>query len=94
MRQILTYLELMFKTKTKHLDATSMKGQEDYTFMKDGAVLLTHFDATLKLLNKFSLKQMSQRDKIDCYFIDSDMVSLDVFENYLNSAKKGKMSLK
>ncbi len=54
--------------------------------------MLTSFDATRKLLNKF--QGQSLREKMDCFFIDSDMVPIMVHENYLNSVKKGKYDKK
>ncbi len=50
--------------------------------------MLTHFDATRKLLNRVSLNNMTLRDKLDCFFIDSDFVPIMVYENYLSSMKK------
>jgi hypothetical protein len=68
-----------------------MMGETD-RFSKDSAVMLTHFDATRKLLNRGELDQMKIRDRLDCYFIDSDMVPLMVHENYIASMKKDKLS--
>lgn len=56
--------------------------------------MLTHFDATRKLLNRLSLNNMTVRDKLDCFFIDSDLVPLMVHQNYLGSMKNGKLNSK
>lgn len=59
-------------------------------FTKDSAVLLTNFEATKKLLNR--PQSMPLRERMDCFFIDSDFVPIMVYENYLTSMKKGKLT--
>ena len=66
----------MFKTKTSELSITDI--ENTYKFSKDSGVMLTHFDATRKLLNRLSLNGMTIWDKMECFFIDSDMVPIMV----------------
>lgn len=93
MRQILNYLELAYKTKAAQLlevkDAAELN-----KFTKDSAVSLTNFEATRKLLTRFHGSGMPLRERMDCFFIDSDFVPIMVHENYLSSVKKGKMNRK
>lgn len=63
-------------------------------FTKDNAVMLTHYDATKSLLNRYQLNSMTLREKLDCYFIDSDFVPIMVHENYISSMKKTKLNKK
>ena len=56
--------------------------------------MLTHFEATRKLLNRISLNNMTIWDKMECFFIDSDMVPIMVHQNYLGSMKKDKLNKK
>jgi hypothetical protein len=40
--------------------------------------MLNHFDATRKLMNALQFKSMSLRERLDSFFIDSDMVPIMV----------------
>jgi replication factor C subunit 1 len=93
MRQILNYLELAYKTKATQLLEVKDAGELN-KFTKDSAVSLTNFEATRKLLTRFHGSGMPLRERMDCFFIDSDFVPIMVHENYLSSVKKGKMNRK
>jgi len=56
MRQILSYLEVIFKTVSKRitLDALSNKNKHS----KDSSVMINHFDAARKLLNRTEFSRM------------------------------------
>jgi hypothetical protein len=76
MRQILGYLEVIFKTVSPKitLDALSRRGQSS----KDATVMINHFDAAKKLLNRTEFIRMCINERTDCFFVDSDMVPLVV----------------
>ncbi len=76
MRQILSYLEVIFKTVTKKItiDSLSRKGNSS----KDSSVMINHLDASRKLLNRAEFNRMRIQERNDCFFVDSDMVPLMV----------------
>lgn len=50
MRQILSYLELMFKTVSKHITLNTLSNRSAHS--KDSSVTINHFDAARRLLNR------------------------------------------
>ncbi len=57
------------------------------SFNKDSSVMLSNFDAAVKLLNNSNSKKMSFRELLDLYFIDYDLIPLLIHENYLSAFK-------
>lgn len=48
MRQILNYLEIIFKTVSKRITIDALSNRNKHA--KDSSVMINHFDATRKLL--------------------------------------------
>lgn len=46
------------------------------------------FDSARKLLNR---NGMTIRERLDCFFVDSNLMPLMIQENYLSSVQKGKL---
>lgn len=84
-RQIISYVQLSFKT-VSHDFTLNMHLSDSKA--KDSSVMSNHFDAIRKLMNRSEFTKMSIRDRLDCFFIDSDKVPIMVHENYMNSVKK------
>eukprot|EP00405_Crypthecodinium_cohnii_P045267 CAMPEP_0206579160 /NCGR_PEP_ID=MMETSP0325_2-20121206/32390_1 /ASSEMBLY_ACC=CAM_ASM_000347 /TAXON_ID=2866 /ORGANISM="Crypthecodinium cohnii, Strain Seligo" /LENGTH=922 /DNA_ID=CAMNT_0054084931 /DNA_START=50 /DNA_END=2818 /DNA_ORIENTATION=+ len=55
---------------------------------KDQASMLGPFDAAKKLLNSSEASRLSLMDKMDMFFVDSQLVGLMVQENYLRTVDK------
>lgn len=84
----------MFKTKTKDITSAIMGDCNSHS--KDGAVMINHTDAAVTLMNKTTfksvIKPMTIRDRLDCFFVDSDLVPLLIHEHYLSSSTKTKLN--
>lgn len=50
MRQILTYLELIFKTVSPHITLSTLSNRSKHA--KDSSVMINHFAAARTLLNR------------------------------------------
>lgn len=86
MRQLLSYLQVVFRTVSKRItvDALSARSRS----AKDANVMINHFDAARKLLNRTEFSGMKIQQRTECFFVDSDIVPLMVHENLLTSASK------
>jgi len=90
MRQILTYLQVIFNTVSKRITYETLSNRGKHS--KDTSVMINHSEAALKLINREEFKRMKIQERIDCFFVDSDMVPLMVHESILLSAQKTKMN--
>lgn len=90
MRQILSYLELIFKTVSPKITLSALGNRSSHS--KDSAVMINHFDATRRLLNRSEFGGLSISQRTDLFFIDSDLVPIMVHENLLASSRKPKMN--
>jgi replication factor C subunit 1 len=52
------------------------------------SILMNHFEAARKLLNRGAFRGLKIRERVNLSFVDSDMVPLLCQENYLASASK------
>jgi hypothetical protein len=86
MRQILSYLQVIFRTVSRRItvDALSARSRS----AKDSSVMINHFDAARKLLNRAEFSGMKIQQRTECFFVDSDIVPIMVHENLLSSAAK------
>ncbi len=60
-RQILGYLELIGRNKGNINNKSMVDGSDCNNYCKDATVLMTHNDATRKLLNRGTLNSMNIR---------------------------------
>jgi hypothetical protein len=90
MRQILCYLELIFKTVSHRITMDTLTSRNQSA--KDATVMINHFDAVKRLLNRSEFNRMRIGERTDCFFVDSDMVPLMIQENLLSSARKTSLS--
>ena len=90
MRQILSYLQLTFQTVSKTITVNAIRDRKGHT--KDSSVMISHFEASRKLLNRSEFRGMKISERNDCFFVDSDLVPLMVEENLLASSCKNKMT--
>ena len=56
--------------------------------------MISNFDASAKLLDSYQLKGTTYKDKMDLFFIDTDMVPLLVYENYLTAIATDRYAVK
>lgn len=75
-RQILTYLEVIFKGGITHINADVIERRCGNT--KDNSLTMNHFEATKRLLSRTMFKDMTISQRVDLAFVDSDMVPLMV----------------
>jgi hypothetical protein len=77
---------VIFKTVSRKItvDALSSRSRS----AKDASVMINHFEATRRLMNRpeFSSMRIAQRN--DLFFVDSDIVPIMFHENLLASARK------
>ena len=92
MRQILTYLQLIFHTVSRKITINALEDRKKHA--KDASVMINHSDAARKLLNRSEFSGLKVSERTDCFFIDSDIVPLMIHENILSSNRKGKMDRK
>jgi len=76
MRQILCYLEVIFKTVSKRITMSTLTSRNQSS--KDATVMINHIDAVRRLLNRSEFNKMSIEERTDCFFVDSDSVPLYV----------------
>jgi replication factor C subunit 1 len=76
MRQLLSYLEVIFRTVSKRITVDALSGKNRSS--KDASVMINHFDAARKLLNRSEFSAMKISQRTDCFFVDSDLVPLMV----------------
>jgi hypothetical protein len=76
MRQILSYLQLIFNTVSKKITLGTLSRRDKHS--KDSSVMINHFDAARKLLNRTEFKSMTISQRTECFFVDSDIVPLMV----------------
>jgi replication factor C subunit 1 len=91
MRQILSYLELIFKTVSPHITLDALSSRSKHA--KDSSVMISHFNAARILLNRTEFRGLRITERTDLFFVDSDLVPLIVHENLLAS-RKGPLNLK
>ena len=92
MRQILSYLQLIFQTVSKRITLDALSSRQRHS--KDTSTTMNHFEAASKLLNRTIFSGMRISERTDCFFIDSDLVPLMVQENLLASNRKPKMDVR
>lgn len=85
MRQILGYLELVFRTASRKVTMETLSSRQSHA--KDASVMINHFDAVRRLLNRSEFSSMRISERTDCFFVDSDLVPIMVQENLLASCR-------
>jgi len=50
--------------------------------------MINHFEASRRLLNRSEFDGLKISERVECFFVDSDMVPLMIHENILTSASK------
>ena len=73
-RQILSYVEMFFRTVSKTITYDSV--EKSSAKSKDLSLMMNHFEACKKLMNKFTSNKMKVQEKVDLGFVDSDFVPL------------------
>ena len=58
------------------------------SFAKDQVSVLNTFHAASALLNRETREKLNFRQKMDMFFLDSDLIPLIIFDSYLTSMKK------
>lgn len=56
---------------------------------KESTAMVNQFESARKLMNR---NGMNLREKLDCFFVDSDLMPLMIHENLWASASKKKMN--
>lgn len=74
MRQILSYLELIFKTVSSHITLNTLGNRSKYA--KDSSVMINHFAAARTLLNRHDFSGLKIPQRTELFFVDSDLVPL------------------
>lgn len=92
MRQILSYLQLIFQTVSKRITLDALSSRQRHS--KDVSTTMNHFEASTKLLNRTIFSGMKISERTDCFFVDSDLVPLMVQENLISSNRKPKLDVK
>jgi replication factor C subunit 1 len=82
-RQVITALEMWAKysSEMSYMQAK----QSTMSTGKDAHIMINSFEAASKLLRKSDQKSLTQKEKMDLFFIDYDLVPLLIHENYLQA---------
>lgn len=76
MRQILSYLELIFKTVSPKITLNALSSRASHS--KDSTVMINHFDAARRLLNRSEFGGLSIAQRTDLFFVNNDLVPIMV----------------
>lgn len=77
----------MFETlshRTKVITFEEVR-QDSLRSNKDMTIMLSSFDACTKLLNWREMNILTQKQRLDLFFVDFDLIPLLIQENYLTS---------
>lgn len=83
---------MMFRTVSKDISYNSIDKNGDQS--KDSSLMMNHFEASKKLLNRSLFRGMTISQRVELTFVDSSMVPLMVQENYLAACQKKPMNKK
>ena len=80
-RQVITSLE-MWEKFSSEMNYTQAK-QNTVSTGKDAHIMINSFEAASKLLRRNDQRNLTQKQKMDLFFIDYDLVPLLIHENYI-----------